>query len=104
MDVLSSGERKANKEHRCSLCGGKIEKGEVYQYAKIRGDELYAWKSHVKCEKLVTVLHMSDDGDGISDSDFCDYVSDALCNLKLHEKVDALIYALNKREERNNGK
>lgn len=102
MEVLLNEERRASKEHICSFCGGKIEKGEVYQYAKIRGDELYAWKSHKKCEKLVTALHMDDDGDGISDNDFCDYVSDSLCDLKLHEKVDALIYALNRREEAKN--
>lgn len=105
MQVLLNEERKARKEHVCSFCGGKIEKGEGYQYAKIRGDELYAWKSHKKCEKLLAHLHLDDSGDGITQLDFCDGISDSIQGLELHEKVDALLFVLSKREEKSdNGK
>lgn len=101
MQVICNEERKARKEHRCSFCAGVIAKGEVYQYAKIRGDELYAWKSHKKCEKILAHLHLDDGGDGITQLDFCDGVSDALCDLKLHEKVDALLFVLETARERS---
>lgn len=98
METIEHGERKANKEHVCDFCGGNIAKGETYLYQVIKGDAIFAWKSHKKCDELTRTLNMqSGDDEGISTGDFCDYVTDAVNELKLHERVDALVYILERR-------
>lgn len=81
MDIILSKDRVSRKEHQCDYCGGTIKKGENYHYSKIKGDELYAWKSHLRCEKLTDELNMFDGdcGDGVSQQQFYDAV---LCYLQ----------------------
>ena len=48
---ITTEERKAVKEHRCSLCGSKIEVGEVYTFmdkATLANNTLRAWHKSFK--------------------------------------------------------
>ncbi len=73
MEILQEYERKARKEHICNYCGGVIKKGERYHYSKIKGDDLYEWKSHLACIKAATGLwDFIDPDEGMSSDDFCD--------------------------------
>ena len=69
--------RKAIKDHRCDYCGGKIEKGSLYNYSKIACDgDIYAWKAHHKCLKVVSdydLMSYGEDG-GLTQGQFCDAV------------------------------
>lgn len=57
MQMLTSKERKARKEHRCSLCSEIIRKGEVYDWTKtIHEGIIYDWKSHKRCSFLCQQL------------------------------------------------
>lgn len=81
----------ARKEHRCSYCGEPIQKGEPYHRATLKDDYIYTWKSHLDC------LHISaricDDGDGVSEDDFRNFIEDCTFDFKCtgcpHHKNDA---------------
>ena len=103
MEVIEHGERKARTQHKCSFCGGIIAKGETYFYQKITGDELYTWKSHKRCDKLTRTLDMEPSDEGLTDDDFRECVNDAWHDLKLHERVDALVYIFERRKAAKGG-
>lgn len=65
---------KARKQHRCDLCCGIIEKGEVYesQFNKDGGD-VWTWKGHLKCQKLCVDLKLFED-DGVTTDLFIEVV------------------------------
>tara|TARA_R110000822_G_scaffold25937_17_gene78523 strand:- start:7502 stop:7834 length:333 start_codon:yes stop_codon:yes gene_type:complete len=70
MTILDSKIVKARKEHNCSFCHSKINKGENYWNDTIVNDGgLYTWKAHTKCHDISHKLKMYDDAiDGV-DSD-----------------------------------
>ena len=72
MDTLDKKDRKARKEHRCDYCGGKIKKGEIYDWSKhVYDGELYEWKCHKKCSLIVSeIWDYVDPDEGMSEDDF----------------------------------
>ena len=94
LETLSSNIVKANKEHICMWCGGKIHKGETYDRASMKYEGVpYTWKNHLKCSKLCSELNMENDGDGITDECFMEYVSEYLSsNLSEYESENTCFY------------
>jgi len=72
-----STESKAQKDHVCNFCGGKIFKNEVYLKSTHVGDgQVYDWKAHKYCSMLATKLNMYEDADdGVTQDMFIDAVS-----------------------------
>lgn len=66
---------KARKDHICDWCGMVIPKGDKYSYAVYKYDDIYSWKSHLKCMKLVKQLKMEGD-EGITESIFQEYITE----------------------------
>lgn len=71
-DLLEQKDRKARKPHTCNYCGEVIQKGEVYEWAKLCYDgQLYEWKNHKKCGFVSSALWSYIDPDeGMTDEDF----------------------------------
>lgn len=71
-EILKRRDRKAAKCHTCSYCGEVIQKGEVYDWAKLAFDgRLYEWKSHKKCSFIADELWSYIDPDnGMTEEDF----------------------------------
>lgn len=49
---------KARKDHKCTLCGGRIPKGSAYIYQKVTpwdhpdNEDFFAYKAHVSCNQV----------------------------------------------------
>lgn len=73
-EILQRKGRTARKPHTCSYCGGVIEKGETYDWAKLAHEgEIYEWKNHKKCGFIASELwSYIDPDDGMTDEDFRD--------------------------------
>ena len=73
-ETLQEKNRTARKEHICSYCGGTIEKGEVYEWAKLTQDgTIYEWKNHKKCGYIASQLwEYADPDEGMTGDDFTD--------------------------------
>lgn len=71
-EILQTKDRKARRTHTCSYCGEPIEKGEVYEWAKLKyEDMIYEWKNHTKCGFIANELwEFADPDDGMSEDDF----------------------------------
>lgn len=71
-DVLAEREKKAAKPHTCLYCGEVIQKGELYDWAKLAFDgRLYEWKSHKKCSFIALELwEYIDPDEGMTAEDF----------------------------------
>jgi hypothetical protein len=70
-EVLRECERVARKAHRCSYCGHKIRIGEKYNYAFLKYDGVYEWKSHLRCEEIAQKLwNFIDPDEGMTEEDF----------------------------------
>ena len=83
MEVLSTTERKANKNHTCDFCYLTIQKGERYESQKIANDgTVYEWKSHFDCNRLTKELNMYDNlgfyDEGLTGDDFQEIIMDYL--------------------------
>lgn len=65
--------------HTCNYCGERIMPKEVYLKSTHKNDGgLYDWKAHKYCDKLVSTLKMDDDdGEGITQDNFIESVSNA---------------------------
>jgi hypothetical protein len=89
MDILSTKQHKARKQHRCGLCGNRIEIGDIYTASSIVNDEFYVFKSHPRCEKIAAKLKMYDDcyDEGLTEDSFCESISEAYKDIS-SEKVD----------------
>ena len=62
MEIISyPKEVKARKKHTCDWCCQPIEKGEIYNFAVYKNDEIYPWRSHIYCIKLIAALNMEGD-------------------------------------------
>jgi hypothetical protein len=66
--------RKARKQYRCDWCNQIIYKGDIHQHSVLKfDDQIYSWRSHISCSKLIDVIDMFkeyDNGEGITDDDF----------------------------------
>lgn len=73
-EILYQKERKANKLHVCDYCGEIIPVGEVYNHSKLKFDDIYEWKSHLKCITIATALweYIDPDDNGMSEEAFQD--------------------------------
>jgi hypothetical protein len=71
-DILEQKNRIARKEHTCSYCNGKIEKGKEYEYAKLVYEgRLYEWKNHLDCGFVARELWAYiDPAEGMTEEDF----------------------------------
>jgi hypothetical protein len=84
MEILREKIRKAKKLHHCSYCGGVIPIGEEYGASTIKAfDQVYTWKSHNRCDKIVGVLDMMDEcDDGITQDDFQEIITQEYIQLQ----------------------
>lgn len=80
--IESTKKVKARINHACSWCGMAITKGEKYETSLLKNDgDVYRWKSHIRCIKLVSSVNIEYDGDGITQEDFNEYVLGEYCNI-----------------------
>ena len=56
IEVIREEQRKARKPHTCSYCGEVIQPGETYDYTVLCYDDMYEWKSHIKCSFIAQQL------------------------------------------------
>ena len=97
-DILQEKERKARKPHVCDYCGKTIEKGEAYEWAKLKYDgTIYEWKNHKKCGFIASELWSYIDPDnGMTEEDFqegCrEFCHAFVCpkNLKIAQKMNRI--------------
>lgn len=69
--LLDKKNRKALKKHRCDYCGGIIKIGEIYSWSKLKYDDFYEFKGHLKCESVANDLwEFIDPDEGMSEIDF----------------------------------
>jgi len=89
MDTSTAQYPVARKEHTCNWCSQKIQIGEAYRKQTIFTEgSAYTWKNHRHCEALADRLEMFknfDDGDGLSESDFFDCITEEFRNI-MYEK------------------
>jgi hypothetical protein len=68
IEIISFSQPIAKKEHICSYCGLKIDKWEKYLRYFLIYDYAYTWKSHYRCEKIVSALKMQEHHDNHIDA------------------------------------
>ena len=71
-EVISKSNPKARKQYECMLCGGTINKGEIYdrQVCKYDG-EIYSFISHKQCNEISSMLwNYIDPDEGMTSEDF----------------------------------
>jgi len=84
-DILDQKNRKARKQHVCSYCVGIIEKGEIYDWCKLKYENtIYEWKAHKDCMFVAGELwQYIDPYDGMDEDQFCggcqDFCSVFIC-------------------------
>ena len=76
MGKFETKQQRARKDHKCSWCELKINKGEIYENTPMVSDGFYVWKSHLDCKKLTNALNMwqNVDFDGLTSDDFERYI------------------------------
>lgn len=68
---------KARKQHRCDSCGKTIEKGEEYERAVYKNDDMFTWRTCKRCKPYVDEAFNNPDYcflDGMSEQDFRNYM------------------------------
>lgn len=72
LECLDRKERTARKRHTCCLCEGYIEKGEKYNWQKLKYDDLiYEWKEHKECSHIASeIWDYVDPCEGMTSEDF----------------------------------
>ena len=80
METLQNAkETKARKQHSCNWCYGKIIQGENYMKSThVNEGEIYDWKAHTYCDKMVGVMNMFEHADiyeGLNGEDFQEIIS-----------------------------
>lgn len=55
-ETISQRTRKAMKPHICDYCNETIFPGELYDHSVLKYDDVYTWKSHMKCIEIATEL------------------------------------------------
>lgn len=84
METIKQNLVEANRLHRCDYCLGIINKGEKYRKSVHKHDgNIYTWKSHKLCQKLVSELDMFEDtgGDGVTTEFFIEIVKEEYQNI-----------------------
>jgi hypothetical protein len=83
MDILSTHIYKAQKQHKCNFCNGKISIGERYVSCSIVSDGFYIWKSHLRCDKIANKLNMYNDyqDEGLTSDSFQEFICEEYKNL-----------------------
>lgn len=101
METISSGTRKASKDYICNYCGGKINKGDEYNYQNNKyADELYTWRTHNMCDVLASHYNMHDYADeGLTGDDFQEHIDEIYHDeLTTSDKVKYLYKKLKENE------
>lgn len=99
--TLDNHDRVARKPHTCSYCGGTIEKGETYEWAKLAYDgELYEWKNHKKCGFIAReIWDYIDPYEGMTEEDFqegcASFCTELICP-DCEEKEEDCYYCIDK--------
>ena len=88
MEILRENFPIAKKEHICDWCEGKIESGIKYKYQIWKDDNLFTWKSHLKCDRVADFLmdHFGME-DGMDQAQFIDACFTLLTDY-IHPEVD----------------
>lgn len=82
IDIISDTKQKARKDHKCNYCNQPILKGESYHAMVLKYDDIYQWKSHLRCDKIASKLKMFDYSDeGVTDEYFHECINEAYYNL-----------------------
>ena len=73
-ETIEHRNRVARKEYSCDYCGGKIKKGETYDYYKGKCDGyLFDWHSHLACQRVAEAIwDYCDPDDGMDEDQFQD--------------------------------
>lgn len=73
-ETIEHRNRIARKAYSCDYCGGKIEKGETYDYYKGKYDgELFDWHAHLACQRVADAIWLYvDPDDGMGEDQFQD--------------------------------
>lgn len=67
--------KKAQKEHKCYLCGEKINKGEIYWHQTVfDSGNVSTFKTHTDCSELVIGLEMCEMSDTIDAGTFYEHI------------------------------
>ena len=73
-ELISEVTRKAIKPHTCDYCHCEIPKGENYYVYTLKFDDVYRWKSHIRCTEIAKELEWSGyvelDSNGFQAEDF----------------------------------
>ena len=76
---------RANKDHICDFCGGRIKLGDFYEKSThVFDDCVYNWKAHPHCLVLANKLNLYDDAlddEGVTMDHFMDVVSECYIDL-----------------------
>jgi hypothetical protein len=79
----------ARKQHNCNYCGGIIQVKERYNYSVLKYDDIYSWKSHSRCDEIVSKLRMHDNCDeGVTMDDFYEIIKDEFHKLQTTEDYE----------------
>lgn len=61
IEVLKTTEPKARKRHKCDFCHGVIPKGAHYHNStNLYDGDVWTWKNHKHCQKLIKALGMEE--------------------------------------------
>lgn len=80
-DFQTSKIRKAQKEHKCYLCGTMIKKGEAYRRISGKGEYgFYDTKLHMNCDALIDKYCESNYEYEWDEDSVAEWVSDTVCS------------------------
>ena len=89
--ILRESKPIARKEHRCSYCGAKIEKGIKYRRATLKYDgDIYDWVEHFECHEITHELDMWNGvyDEGLTSESFCDTINDYIWEHHYDKEID----------------
>ena len=105
MELLRQSERKARKNHRCTVCEELIKKGDVYlSQTCVEDGEIITFKSHLDCTEYFDSLNNENE---LLESEFLEYLKEDKdkYNIKtdsMHESIKAILECRRKQEGNQN--
>ena len=79
---------KARKEHKCDLCGLKIDVGAIYLRSTHKTDDFYSFKSHLYCVELIQKLQPTlKYNNGFRTNNFIELIKNKHADFSRHKNV-----------------